>query len=366
MVTGVKITTDEIMKKPYWSFSEIIEIAIKYQFMKRDNDHDDVLNFEIKLITDMKTAIDCKDIIPVDLEKIESWIDKHKIYIKPVLLNGGVLLLISLLFLLKYIWDKPEMKEAIVRDGGSTDFSLILLGFCKMVVVIALPVFAIVFHRVLKRLILKFRGKSPHEMINYLLEDANVRGYTKNQFVRESVIDFLNTSYNLGIGRGQKTESPIMPEAQGAAEEQHSPETNEPSESVNISAQEAVPEETPESEEQILKDSRRKDARWNKRDKIVDGAAQFMKSLVDGCHCLCRHDKLADIAYEFGNNDESYADLDEDRYNLRNRFRAAALEIVPEERQYGNDHDPNKLKKYNPDACNCEIEEHKKFKPKKN
>ena len=105
---------------------------------------------------------------------------------------------------------------------------------------------------------------------------------------------------------------------------------------------------------------------WGPRDELVKKATQFMKDLIEKCNCRCRHNKLANIAYQFGNNGGSYEPLDIGRYNLLEQFKKAALKIVPEERQFGNDHDPKKSKKYNPETCNCDLEEHKKFKPEKN
>src|SRR6185369_15731021 len=114
--------------------------------------------------------------------------------------------------------------------------------------------------------------------------------------------------------------------------------------------------------EKTVKGNPGSDGRWSKRDKIVDIAVDAMKYLVNS-HCKCRHDRLANFVYEHGNDCRSFKDLDAKGYNLLKQFKIAALDIVPEERQFGNDHDPNKSKKYNPASCICEIREHKHFKP---
>lgn len=112
---------------------------------------------------------------------------------------------------------------------------------------------------------------------------------------------------------------------------------------------------------------------WDERDKIVEKGIQYMQTLVSQCGCLCRHDKLAKIAYECGNDNGSFESLDKPRYGLLKNFKTEAFKIVPDERQYGNDFDPsdpkkpnpNKSKKYDPDACKCTITDHINFRSKK-
>lgn len=135
------------------------------------------------------------------------------------------------------------------------------------------------------------------------------------------------------------------------------PETEKSAEGEQ-ETEEAVPEVTHESKEPNLKGNPGSQGLWGPRDKIVERAAQFMVGLVEKCDCRCRHDILAKIVYKLGNNGRSYSELDKKGYDLFGQFKAAALKIVPEERHFGKP-------KYTPNACKCELEDHKKFKPRK-
>lgn len=100
---------------------------------------------------------------------------------------------------------------------------------------------------------------------------------------------------------------------------------------------------------------------FEKRDTFVGQGAYYIQKMLDS-GCVCRHDKLAKIAYFLGVNPDGVRIFDlaktvkHARFDPLEALKRQAATMVPCERYYSNAN-----RKYDPSKCNCEITEHMNF-----
>ena len=100
---------------------------------------------------------------------------------------------------------------------------------------------------------------------------------------------------------------------------------------------------------------------FEKRDTFVGQGAYYIQKMLDA-GCVCRHDKLAKIAYFLGRNPDGVmiSDLAKTvkhaRFDPLEALKRQAATMVPNERYYSNANP-----KYDPSKCNCEITDHRDF-----
>lgn len=190
-----------VLQKPYWSFVEIIDLALHRRFFDACNSEDaEVAEFRANLLGDLRKAILCKAIVPVDLSKSDRWFDRYEFYIEPVrkfalllgviaLVSWGQELLNNLSSYEKAIFFKPGY-------DGANFFINVLFGFLKNCVLLLSGVWLIFLCYMA---ILKFQSKTTRGKLKYLLTDAKLRGFMEGFYESETVIDFLNSRYSLKI-----------------------------------------------------------------------------------------------------------------------------------------------------------------------
>jgi hypothetical protein len=244
------VNVDDILHKPYWSFIEMIELAMNKQCNNEsDGIHaDEDLNLKIDLITDRTEAILCRKIVPVDLEKSDTWHDISKHYMKPIMLYGGIAVGIFMLYYLNYLWNQPSVRQLVLSEGGNADLLQIILTFAKLIGYSALPMLMVSLYKPVKLAVLRLKCNSARGMLKFLMEDADMRGFTKQKYDRESAIDFLDSSYGLNLDQGDslrtnndEEEDAVPPKNQKmskVAKAKHSPRNEAKGKIINFLKQE--------------------------------------------------------------------------------------------------------------------------------
>lgn len=194
--------SSEILRCPYWSFSEIVDFAVFKKFTD-DGGSDEaeaVLQFKADFLGDLREAIHCRAIVPVDLVEDKGWFGRYRCYIEPTRMLG----LASGVIVLGYVGQKmlsssPVLSKEFKPGYDPTNFfkDLFLWPLIGMVLLATIGWLGFLAYRGM----MKYRSKSPGERLKYLLSDAKIRGLTNNLYESESIIDFLNARYALKIGK---------------------------------------------------------------------------------------------------------------------------------------------------------------------
>jgi len=192
---------ESILGEPFWSLDEIIALATYKQFGEDDHDKQsqEVYEFKATLLGDLKEAILCRKIAPVDLVKNAHWADRYKEYLNPIRNSMILLLMTGLGYLLQqYIMSHPESYYVLFKPGQNpTNFVQGVLFNYVLVISIACLIISLIFlcYMALK----KYSSKTPKGKFEFQMEDAEHRGFCDNLYISDGVIDLLNEKYFLKI-----------------------------------------------------------------------------------------------------------------------------------------------------------------------
>lgn len=203
MVNVSSSSPDQILHKPYWTFSEIVDLATHRRFRDRNTsvdpaDFEEIIEFKAELLSDLKEAILCRSIIPVDLSKSDHWFGRYECYFEPTKIMATVLGTYILGYFGQMIVNSSPAVQQDLMPGrdASHFFADLLIGYTFNILLVVSVCWSIfMFYKI----IWKIRSKTPVQKLNYLMMDAKFRGFTENFYESETVIDFFNARYKLKI-----------------------------------------------------------------------------------------------------------------------------------------------------------------------
>jgi ArsR family metal-binding transcriptional regulator len=195
---------ESVIHKPFWKFSEIIELAIFKRFCSancQDVGDEDRIQFKAELLSELREAILCGYVATVKLVKDETWKERNEPYLHYTRIWGipaGIFVCyLALQHLLK---TNPKLSPDIIKNGGNADFQRFFIDMGKYFFGYpALVMFVGWMLYLGYRMIIKYRNNSDQQKINHLMSDIQFRGYTTDLFDSETVIDFLNSRFSLKI-----------------------------------------------------------------------------------------------------------------------------------------------------------------------
>lgn len=193
---------EKIFSKPFWTFPEIIDLAMSSWLVKNklNNRVDAEEVFKADLLDEFINAVNTNEITALNPKLTQK--SKFEGYITPVKIFGSASAVVMLAYALKYVSDNKEMMQEILRSDPNFD-PLTLLIKCSIFLSLAVVVrFLIALIGLVNFAVLYLNRNSPRGMISYLTEYAKHSGLAAALYESGGVINFLNSRYELGVGEG--------------------------------------------------------------------------------------------------------------------------------------------------------------------
>ena len=201
MVSDTHNPAVDILSKPYWHFHEIVDLAVSRRFMEdsENNRAEEIAKFKVHLLRDLNEAILSRVVVPVDLVKAEGWLARNDHLLEPGKILGLALAAITLGYVgQRVLSSSPEVLKEFKKGYDPSHFFVDLL-VRQLVGTVLIAVIVWLAFLVVRGA--KARSKTTRGRIEYLMSDAEIRGFTDQLYESESVIDFLNKRYSLKIGK---------------------------------------------------------------------------------------------------------------------------------------------------------------------
>ena len=194
----------------YLTYGEIVRYAMENKYSENEQyvNVNEQTEFVAQLVININHAIEDREIIPVDIKKADSGIGDISYYTESLKLYLAVFLFLCSMAGIKYLWDKPEIKSAILKDSPTADLWGVITGIMLMIALVTLLPLSIEMFKFIKIHYLMVRSHSTLGMIKYQLQEAKYRKYIETVYYRSSAIDFINSTYNFNIDTDKSKDQP--------------------------------------------------------------------------------------------------------------------------------------------------------------
>src|SRR6185369_8350466 len=128
-------TINKNTKIPYLTYSEIILLAMNNKFGADDHlvNVVDQSSFAEQLVIDINTAIEDREIIPVEINKSSSRIGNNDYYKDELKLYASIAIPLGFIAITNYAWSKPGFRASLLRDNPGMDLMSIVIYISSIV-----------------------------------------------------------------------------------------------------------------------------------------------------------------------------------------------------------------------------------------